>query len=243
MMTVHEVSRLTGVSIRTLQYYDSINLLKPANYTESGYRLYDEKSLERLQIILLFRELEFSLKDIKKIIENPDFDTNKAIEQQIKLLEMKREHIDNLLKLARDIKKKGINRVMDFSAFDKKKMEEYAEKARETWGNTDAYKEYEEKSKNRTPKENTDIVKAIMKIFTEFGGMKSLPPESEKVQKQVKKLQKYITDNMYTCTNEILLQLGMAYSAGGEMTENIDKAGGPGTGEFVDKAIRIYCEE
>ena len=82
-----------------------------------------------------------------------------------------------------------------------------------------------------------------MKIFAEFGGMKSLPPESEKVQKQVKKLQKYITDNMYTCTNEILLQLGMAYSAGGEMTENIDKAGGPGTGEFVDKAIRIYCEE
>ena len=69
MMTVHEVSKLSGISIRTLQYYDSIGLLKPADYTEAGYRLYDDASLEKLQIILLFRELEFPLKDIKKLIE------------------------------------------------------------------------------------------------------------------------------------------------------------------------------
>lgn len=81
MMTVNEVSKLTGVSARTLQYYDTIGLLKPSRYTESGYRLYDDTALERLQQILLFKELEFPLKEIKEIIDAPDFDRNKALEQ------------------------------------------------------------------------------------------------------------------------------------------------------------------
>ena len=93
MMTVNEVSKLTGVSIRTLQYYDTICLLKPIEYTESSYRLYDDTSLERLQQILLFKELEFPLKEIKKIIDAPNFDRNKALEQQIELLTMKKEHL------------------------------------------------------------------------------------------------------------------------------------------------------
>ena len=90
MMTVNEVSKLTGVSIRTLQYYDKIGLLHPAKYTEAGYRLYDDAALETLQQILLFRELEFPLKDIKEIISSPDFDRSKALEQQIELLKLKR---------------------------------------------------------------------------------------------------------------------------------------------------------
>ena len=77
MMTVNEVSKIAGVSIRTLQYYDQIGLLKPAEYTESGYRLYDDTAMERLQQILLFRELEFPLKEIKAIVDNPDFDREK----------------------------------------------------------------------------------------------------------------------------------------------------------------------
>ena len=86
MMTVHEVSKLTGVSIRTLQYYDKIGLLRPAQYTDAGYRLYDDAALETLQQILLFRELEFPLKDIGEIIGSPDFDRSKALEQQIERL-------------------------------------------------------------------------------------------------------------------------------------------------------------
>ncbi len=108
MMTGHEVSNLTGISIRTLQYSDKIGLFPPAEYTEAGYRLYDEKALSRLQIILLFRELEFPLKDIKGIIDSPDFDRNKALEQQIKLLEMKKEHLENLILLARGMKLLGV---------------------------------------------------------------------------------------------------------------------------------------
>lgn len=89
MMTVNEVSKRTGVSIRTLQYYDKIGLLRAAGRTEAGYRLYDDAALERLQQILLFRELEFPLKDIQKIVENPAFDRQKALEQQITLLTLK----------------------------------------------------------------------------------------------------------------------------------------------------------
>ena len=81
MMTVNEVSKRTGVSIRTLQYYDKIGLLHPAHRTQAGYRLYDDAALERLQQILLFRELEFSLEDIRKILKNPEFDREKTEEE------------------------------------------------------------------------------------------------------------------------------------------------------------------
>ena len=90
MMTVHEVSKITGVSIRALHHYDNIGLLPATDLTEAGYRLYDDAALERLQIILLFKELEFPLKDIKKIIGSPDFDREKALEQQIQMLELRR---------------------------------------------------------------------------------------------------------------------------------------------------------
>ena len=106
-MTVNDVSKLTGVSIRTLQYYDTIGLLKPNGHTEAGYRLYDDTALERLQQILLFKELEFSLKEIKSMINAPDFDRNKAMEQQIELLTMKKEHLENLIDFARKIKTTG----------------------------------------------------------------------------------------------------------------------------------------
>ena len=119
MMTVNQVSKLTGVSVRTLQYYDSIGLLKPSGYTEAGYRLYDDMALERLQQILLFRELEFPLKEIKIIIDAPDFDRNKALQQQIELLTMKKEHLENLIDFARGLKLTGVRKV-DFKVFDTK---------------------------------------------------------------------------------------------------------------------------
>lgn len=243
MMIVNEVSRLTGVSIRTLQYYDKIGLLPPADYTEVGYRLYDDETLQKLQIILLFRELEFPLKDIRRIIESPVFDREKALEQQIHILELKKEHIENLIDLARGVKKSGVKDMTDFTAFDTAKIDDYIAKAREYWGDTAAFKEFEEKNADRTSEENAGINTELMKIFAQFGGMKDMNPASPKVQKQVKKLQDYITDKFYKCTNTILSSLGHAYSAEGEMNRNIDKAGGKGTGEFVDKAIQIYCSK
>ena len=240
MMTVNDVSKLTGVSVRTLQYYDRIGLLKPSAYTESGYRLYDDTPLEKLQQILLFKELEFSLKEISRIIDAPDFDRNKALEHQIQLLTMKKEHLENLIDFARGIKLLGV-RKMDFTVFDTNKIDEYAKRAKEQWGKTEAYKEFEEKSKDLTDKDQQNMANELMQIFTEFGQMLSSDPSDEKVQLQVRKLQDHITEHFYNCTNEILLGLGKMYSGGGEFTENIDRAGGPGTAEFVTKAIEFYC--
>ena len=145
MMIVNELSKLTGVSIRTLQYYDTIGLLKPSEYTESGYRLYDDTALERLHQILLFKELNFSLKEIKKIIDAPNFDRDKALDQQIELLLLKKEHLENLIDFARGIKKIGVKK-MDFSVFDTNKIDEYSKRAKEQWGETSEYQEYVEKS-------------------------------------------------------------------------------------------------
>ena len=144
MMTVHEVSKLAGVSIRTLQYYDKIGLLRPTGHTDAGYRLYDDADLERLQHILLFRELEFPLKDIGKILSSPNFDRKKALEQQIELLRLKRDHLERLIEFAQGIKKSG-GKTMDFTAFDKSKLDAYAKEAKAKWGDTAEYKEFEEK--------------------------------------------------------------------------------------------------
>ena len=240
MMTVNEVSKLTGVSIRTLQYYDKIGLLKPTKYTESGYRLYDDTALEMLQQILLFRELEFPLKEIKEIISRPDFDKNKALEQQIVLLTMKKEHLENLIDFARGIQLIGVN-TMDFSVFDTKKIDEYAKKAKEQWGKTTEYKEFEQKSQNRSREEERVIMEKFMQLFVDFGKLRDARPESDDVQSQVQKLQDYITQNFYNCSKDILFQLGQMYAGGGEFTTNIDNVGGKGTAEFTAEAIRIYC--
>lgn len=239
-MTINEVKKISGLSIRTLHYYDEIGLLKPNSVDNNGYRIYDEKSLERLQDILLLRELEFPLKEIKKILDNPNFDREKALDNQIELLKLKKEHINNLIDHALKIKED--KKLMDFKSYDKSKIENYKALAKEAWGNTESYKEYEEKSKNKTIMDEQRQAEKLMDIFYEFGEMKNLNPKDDIVQKQVKKLKDYITENYYKCTNEILKGLGNMYVAGGEMTENIDVAGGKGTAEFVNKAIEYFCK-
>ena len=241
MMTVNEVSKLTGVSIRTLQYYDTIGLLPPTEYTEAGYRLYDDTAMERLQQILLFRELEFPLKEIRRIIDSPDFNRNKALEQQMKLLTMKKEHLEGLISFARKIKETGVNK-MDFQVFNTTKMDEYTKKAKEQWGQTAEYKEYEEKTSKQSLEAQKQALQNFMLIFVEFGKMMDKKPEDSDVQLKVKEFQDYITDHFYKCSNEILKGLGEMYVSGGEFTENIDKAARDGTAVFVAKAIDIYCK-
>ena len=241
MMTVNDVSKFTGVSIRTLQYYDNIGLLPPTEYTEVRYRLYDDTAMERLQQILLFKELEFSLKEIKYIMDSPDFDRNKALEQQIKMLTMKKEHIEGLIEFARKIKITGVDK-MDFNVFDTTKMDEYTKKAKEQWGHTDEFKEYGEKSGKQSPEVQRKAWQNLMLIYVEFGKMIDKAPIDSDVQLKVKELQNYISQHFYKCSDEILIDLGKMYSSGGEFTENIDKAAGLGTAAFVAKAIEIYCK-
>ncbi|MBR4058361.1 MAG: MerR family transcriptional regulator [Lachnospiraceae bacterium] len=237
MMTVHEVSKISGVSIRALHHYDRIGLLLATEVTQAGYRLYDEAALERLQHILLFKALEFSLKDIKEILDSPDFDRSKALEQQIHLLEMRKEHLQNLIDLARGIKAIGVKH-MSFEAFDTRKIDEYAAQAKASWGTTDAYKEYEQKAVGRTKEAQQKLNVEMMNIFAEFGKIKELSPESEEAIALAKKLQDHITEHYYTCTDKILLGLGAMYSGGGDFTTNIDKVGGEGTAVFACEAIK-----
>ena len=240
MITVHKVSKLTGLSVRTLQYYDEIGLLPPARYTEAGYRLYDDAAIERLQQIMLFRELEFPLKEIKRILDSPDFDRNKALEQHITLLTLKREHIDNLIRMAQTVKLTG-GVTMDFEAFDKKKLEEYAQQARTAWGATAEYKEFEQKNSEKTLAQIKETGNGLMALLAEYGSIKEGDPSAPLAQALTRRVQEYITENYYTCTNTIFAQLGKMYGSGGEFTENIDKIGGPGTAAFASEAIRIYC--
>ena len=241
MKTVHEVSKLAGISVRTLHHYDAIGLLSPTKITEAGYRLYDDDALERLQCILIFKELEFPLKDIKAILDSPNFERNKALEQQIQLLTMKKEHLENLIDLARGIQAIGVKKLMDFEAFDTKKIDEYAKQAKESYGTTPAYKEFEEKSKGRSKEQEKAISVGMMNLFADFGKLLSLEPSDDAVQAKVAELRAYITEHFYNCTPEILNSLGQMYAGGGSMTENINNYAGEGTAEFAAEAIHIYC--
>ena len=241
MKTVKDISKLSGVSVRTLHHYDAIGLLKPAKVTEAGYRLYDTASLQRLHAILLLKELQFSLKDIKEILDAPGFDPMEALQQQIGLLELQRQHLTELIDHARQIQKTGVI-PMDFSSFSTEKIDRYAAEAKKQWGKTDAYQEYEAKTAGQNKQQMQETGDKLMDIFREFGAIRHLSPASSEAQDLVTKLQSFITDNYYTCTRQILFGLGQMYAAGDEMNENIDKAGGEGTGAFARDAITVYCK-
>lgn len=152
MKTVKDVSEITGVSIRTLRYYDEIGLLKPTELTEAGYRLYDNKALEKLQEIMFFRELEIPLMDIKKIMDNPDYDKEQVLLTQKSLLEQKRNRLNGIIELIKDIMK-GVN-TMSFGAFSKEEVQKMVDHTLECiskdnldeqikkYGSMEKYREY-----------------------------------------------------------------------------------------------------
>jgi DNA-binding transcriptional MerR regulator len=122
MRTVKEISDLTGISVRTLHYYDEIGLLKPTEKSDAGYRLYDDKALETLQQILFFREFDISLKEIKAVLDNPALERNQILQVQRKMLVTKKERMERLIASIDDILK-GENK-MDFTIFTKTEVEE-----------------------------------------------------------------------------------------------------------------------
>lgn len=237
MQTVREISRLTGVSVRTLHHYDAIGLLKPAAVTDAGYRLYDAACLERLQRILFFRELEFPLHEIRTLLDAPNFDPAAALEDQIRLLELRRKRLEALIGLARTIQKQGVE-TMDFAAFDRREIETYEAEVKARWGKTEAYKEYAKRGEKTVLAED-----ALMAVFAKFGTLRGLAPDAKPVQEMVRALQEHITAHFYTCTPEILFGLGQMYVQDERFRRNIDEAGGEGTAELVCSAIKVYCQK
>lgn len=152
MKTVKDISKITGISIRTLRYYDEIGLLKPTRLTESGYRLYDNKALEKLQEIMFFKELEIPLMTIKTIMDNPNYDKEQALLTQKSLLEQKRNRLNGIIELITDVIG-GVN-TMSFEAFSSDDIQkivnhtlecmpkESLDKQIQQYGSMEAYREY-----------------------------------------------------------------------------------------------------
>lgn len=202
--------------------------------------MYDDTALSRLQNILLFRELQFPLKEIKVILDNPVFDPTEAIAQQIELLELQYKHIGELIAFAREIQNKGVT-TMNFDVFDKNEIEKYRAEVKAKWGDTKAYQEYKQKDIAHNEDSYQKASNKLMTIFSELGELKHLTPDADEVQKRISVLQKFITDNYYVCANDIFSGLGEMYVGDERFKNNIDKAGGDGTAEFVSRAISVYC--
>lgn len=236
-MQIKEFAQQIGVSVRTLHYYDEIGLLKPSEVdAQNGYRFYDERSLERMQEILFYRELDFSLKTIAQILLSPDYDKQQALTWQRKLLFAKKERLERLID-ALDSLEKGEVFMKPNNEYEDLKNK-YAEEVRQRWGSTDAYKESQQR--------NTDFSQAaslLDAVFEEFAELdrSGISPDDEAAKIQVEKLQRCITDNFYTCTNEILAGLGQMYVADVRFKNYIDKHG-EGTAEFVSQCIKSYCK-
>ena len=192
-----------------------------------------------MQEILFYRELDFSLKSIDKILSSPNYDKEKALAEQKKLLLIKKERLERLIS-AIDRAKKGEN-VMN--VFDNSEFENYKQEVKEKWGETDAYKEHKEKTKDYEKEKWNNLSKKMNDIMAEFSVcMKNGEgPDSDNAQNLVKMLQNHITENYYHCSNEILMGLGQMYIADKRFKNNIDK-NGEGTAEFISKAIEIYCK-
>lgn len=240
MKTVKEMAALAHISVRTLHHYDAIGLLKPTGITDAGYRLYDDAALERLYLILLYREIGFSLKEIRGILDAPDYDRNRILEKQVELLKARVTHLQNRIHFANGIKLTGV-RNLKFDRWDPQRIDDYCAQAETMYGKTDAWKEYSQKAQNRSREQEASLGEGVMDLFVRLGQMQDLSPGAPEVQAWVQELQAYFTAHFYNCTPGILLGLAEMYAGGGSMTENIDNSAGKGTGVFARDAIRIYC--
>ena len=244
-MQINEFAKLVSVSVRTLHYYDEIGLLKPAFVDEqNGYRFYDEISLERMQEILFYRELDFELKSIAEILSSPDYDKQKALAEQRKLLILKKERLERII-AALDSAEKG---KITMSAFDSSDYEtarnRYEDEAKRRWGVTDAYKEHDKKTASYSEDKWQSVTDGLMAVLAKFAeSMKDgYTSDSNEAQALVKELQHYITENYYTCTDEILAGLGQMYVADERFKNNIDKHA-PGAAAFTSESIAPYCRK
>lgn len=247
---IKEVSNLAGVTVRTLHHYDAINLLKPCCISDSGYRFYGNEELEKLQQILFFRELDFSLNKIKDILNSPDFDKAHCLGIHRQLLIEKRQRLDNIiasldktlisLEGGTEMSKKEM-----FKPFDMKDIEEhkakYAKETEDRYGNSNAYKESQKKTSKYGKADWENIMGEAGEIYSNLAKLMDRDPSDKEVQILVEQWRNHITKNFYNCTPEIFRGLALMYTADERFTENIDKYG-EGLAQFLSDAMIIYCD-
>ncbi len=238
-MKINELATLAGITVRTLRHYDAIGLLPPARIDSNGYRIYDETNLERLQQILFFKELDFSLSEIQGILNDPLFDKVLALEAQKKLLIQKRNRLNRLISLC-DSRLKG-DLTMSFKPFDMSDIAQTKQETKEKFGHTKAYAQSVAKTKDYTATDWERINAGMHAIFSQFAACRDESVTSPQVQALVKNWQDYISTHFYTCSLEILEGLALMYTQDERFTQTIDQAG-EGTARFIADAIQAYCQ-
>lgn len=240
--SISEMAELSGVSVRTLHYYDQIGLLSPETAEESGYRRYGVSDVERMQQILFYRELDFPLKEIRTILSNPQYDRQQALTRQREMLQLKRARLDRLLALLDD-NLKG-EATMELKEFDRSELEavrrQYTAEAKARWGDTAAWKTSEEK--RHTSADWTCETEEMNEIFRRFAALREQPPASPAAQAALGDWQTFITAHYYPCTDEILSGLGEMYVADQRFQENLDRFGS-GTAAFLSAVIAAHCKK
>ena len=242
--TVHEAAALAGITVRTLHHYDHIGLLCPEVDDGNGYRRYGPREMERLQQILFFRELDFPLREIREILDHPDFDSKAALRAQKEMLTARKARTEGLIALIDEILK-GED-TMTFDAFDRSALENHKEKykaeVQQRWGHTDAYKESEQKTAQYGKDEWNNVLGGMEDLMDAFAAIRTGDPAAAQAQALAARWQQYITDHFYTCTKEILRGLGQMYVCDERFKANIDRHG-EGTAEFMAKVLEIYCSK
>lgn len=247
---IKEVANMVGVSVRTLHHYDQIGLLKPESVTTAGYRLYSDHDLERLQQILFFKELGFSLQEIKQILDNPGFDRNQALKAQKELLIKKKERLEKIIvsveKTIASIEggtqmpKKEMFEAFDMSEIERH-QQKYAEETRQKYGHTEAYKESQRRTSGYTKDDWAAIMAKQDEIRKRIIALMDKGPADPQVQEAVEEWRQLITDSFYTCTLEIFRGLGDLYVNDERFTASIDKYR-PGLAKFMREAMHLYCD-
>ena len=243
--TVKQLADLAGISIRTLHHYDEVGVLKPSFVAENGYRYYEEPEMLKLQQILFFKELEFSLEDILDMLNAPDFDVAKAMEDHKKLLELKRDRLTNLISNVEDTIKtlhdKGnMNTQNLFASFADDQIEAYKAEAKQRWGHTDAYQQSMERTKHWTKQDSKNATQGWKDLTQQLAdtmdqGFDS-PEFQELMEKQYQSIQQF-----YDCSLEMFRNLSDMYVEDPRFRENYEKFR-PGLAKFMQKAIHYYCD-
>lgn len=243
-MRVKEVADITGVSVRTLHYYDEIGLLSPAQVTEAGYRQYSDDDLKMLQQILFFRELDFPLKQIKEIIDSPNFNQAEALELHRSMLLEKRRRLDVMLEtLEKTIKHmKGEIQMTNkekFQGFDFS-HNPYEQEARDRWGDK-AVDEANAKIRNMTKEQQSALSEKMNAIYTRLAELRSSTPDSEEAQAGIKEWYDFL-NSMGEYTPEAFKGLGQMYVDDVRFTKNIDKFG-EGLAVFMRDAMAVFADK
>jgi len=247
--TIGKVATMTHVSVRTLHYYDAIDLVNPSYETASGYRLYDESDLELLQQVLFFRALGFPLAQIRAIVQNPAFDRRKALEAHRTALLERRKSVEALLAAVdHTIEAMDKGEAMDkkemFDAFDERALEEhrtkYAEEAKQEWGATDAYAEFQKRTSKYTKEDWTRIQHEAGRINTDMAALMDRKVTDPEVQELVRRNHEYFNRSFYTCSAEMLAGLSKMWVSDARFTATYDRVK-PGLAQFWCDAIQVYC--